>query len=151
MKVLAMMGWLLVPLAAAAQSTRITPPSIGPSRAETGAAIQPREPQVRQVTYLVLSDTRQWTSADGREIFGKLVAFEEMVVEESGGEVVAPKPPARPTVVRGGSIRLLVDRKVSVVPLERLSEEDRKFVEGIRVLREKGSAAGEGADADAPD
>ncbi len=133
------LGWMLLSACAVAQSTRIVPPSLNPVRPVPGATVEPREPKVRQVTYLVLSESRPWTSADGKVIEAKLVAFEEMVVEGTRGDPATPDPvpPRYVTVVREGKIRLLVGRKVSLVPLERLAEADREFVEKVRARREK--------------
>ena len=93
---------------------------------------------VRTTTHIVLGDTRQWKSTDGKTLLGKLIAFEDLVVEmkiESGVKPVPAAPPAmpeKPTVIRDGKARLLIDNKPFEVPLERLSDEDRKQVETIQ-------------------
>lgn len=109
----------------------------------TGSAtigLAPSKPQttVRTVTYIALSEPRQWKSTDGKSLLGKLIAFEDAVVEtkvEAGAKpppAPAPTLPPHPTVVREGRARLLVDHKAYEVPLERLTEDDRKFVAGIQ-------------------
>lgn len=114
---------------------------VGPVSPGPGVTVVPRnpEPKVRQVTYLILSEERQWLSTEGKQVTGKLIAFEEVVVEGVKGDVPLPQPalPSHPTVVREGKVRLLVNRKASEVPLERLVEPDREFVEKVRLERKK--------------
>ncbi len=97
--------------------------------------------KVRHITYIVLADTREWLSHEGTPRQGKLIAFENLVVESiQGGEAPAPpEPPAHPTVVRDGKARLMVNQKPFEVPLERLSPPDRDFIEKIRATHAKKS------------
>ena len=91
------------------------------------------EGAVRHITRVVLSATRQWQSADGRTLLGKLIAFEDLTAEVPvGAPVPAMEPPAHPTVVKDGRARLLVRNKPYELPLERLSDPDREFVESVR-------------------
>ena len=50
-------------------------------------------------------------------------------------EAVAKAPPAKmpdkPTLIREGKVRLLVNQKPVEVPMERLSDDDRKYVEDL--------------------
>lgn len=102
-----------------------------------GITVEPAapNPNVRYVTHLGLSEIRQWKSADGKPLQGKLIAFEDLVIEVPKGstEPVAPTPPAHPTVVRDGKARLMVNKKPFEVVLERLSQEDQKLIESIRI------------------
>lgn len=105
--------------------------SIGPGLAPTA----PKPPPVtRTTTYFTLSDSRQWTSTDGKPLLAKLVAFEDIVIETQGNQAPATPPamPTNPTVVRNGKARLLSGNKPYEIPLERLSQPDRDFIEGIR-------------------
>ena len=97
------------------------------------------EAKVRYVTHMVLSDDRQWTSADGKPLLAKLIAFEDLVAEAPKGaaQPTMPAPPATPTVIRGGKIRLAADKKIYELALDRLSQPDRDFVEQIRTARAK--------------
>jgi hypothetical protein len=100
-----------------------------------GAPATPRPPVVRTTTYMTLSDSRQWTSADGKPLLAKLVAFEDVTVETRGNspQATAPPPiPANLTVVRDGKARLLSGQTPYEVPLDRLSQADRDFIESIR-------------------
>ena len=100
----------------------------------------PAKPQstVRTTTHIALGDTRQWKSTDGKTLLGKLIAFEDFVVEtkiENSAKPAPAAPPAmpeKPTVVRDGKARLLIDNKPVEVPLDRLSDDDRKLVESIQ-------------------
>jgi hypothetical protein len=94
----------------------------------------PPPPVTTTVTYVTLSPARQWISSDGKSLLGKLLAFEDFRVQTTG-KTTAPLPemPKNPTVVRDGKARLLVDGKPFEVALDRLSEADRQFIEGIRV------------------
>jgi hypothetical protein len=98
-------------------------------------------PKARLVSYFSLSDVRQWKSGDGRSLVGSIIAFEDAVVEldaanaaaakEAAQKAPAPKLPERPTLIRDGKVRLLVSSKPFEVPLDRLSEDDRKFVQDL--------------------
>jgi len=92
----------------------------------------PSDPNVRHTTHLVLSESRLWTSTDGKTLQAKLLAFEDIVTEApKGAQAAAPVPPANITVIRGGKIRLVTDVKPFELALERLSQSDREFVERI--------------------
>jgi len=96
------------------------------------------ESKVRYVTHVVLSDERQWTSTDGKPLLAKLIAFDDLVVEApKGAQPDVPAPPANPSVIRNGKIRLVADKKIYELALERLSQPDRDFVEQIRAARAK--------------
>ncbi len=141
--------WLLAAAfaaSAAAQQLIIPPnPRVNDGRntgTTGGATVDPQRPTlVRHITWLVLSDARQWTSADGRPLTGKLIAFEDLMTEAPQGvQPEPPQPPEHPTVVRDGKVRLQVDGKAFVVPLERLSESDRAHIEEIRKRHAKREA-----------
>ena len=112
-----------------------------------GVEVIPREgttdAKVRYVTHVILSEERSWTSTDGRVLLATLIAFDDLVVEASKGAALPemPAPPANPTVVRSGKIRLVADRKPVELALERLSQPDRDFVEQIRAARAKKTSA----------
>lgn len=108
-----------------------------------GVSVTRAKPETRLVTYVVLSESRMWTSSDGKPLDAKLIAFEDMVVKAEGSAAPAmPTPPANPTVVRDGSARLLVNKQPVVLSLERLSAPDREFIERIRDSLAKKAAAG---------
>jgi hypothetical protein len=110
-----------------------------------GISIGPSTPapatKVRYTTHIALSEPRQWQSTDGRSLIGKLIAFEDLTAETAKG---APPPtftpPANPTIVKDGKARILVDTKAYELPLDRLSEDDRAFVEKIRDAAAKNAA-----------
>lgn len=111
--------------------------SIGPGTAITGAQpARPQPPVIKQVVYFILGESRQWTNADGRAVVGRLIAFEEMVTQSTTGMPAAPTAEemtkhlggSKPTVVRDGKIRLLVNNKPFEIALDRLSDEDRVYV-----------------------
>lgn len=91
-------------------------------------------PNVRYVIHIVLYQNRFWTSAEGKPLEAKLIAFEDQVAEAPKGaaEPVMPAPPSHPTAVRDGRIRLLVGQKPVELALERLSEQDKEFVAQIQ-------------------
>lgn len=92
-------------------------------------------PKKRTITYMVLSESRPWTSTDGKVLEAKLIAFEDVVIE--GESTAAPQPPPHPTVVRNGKVRLLAGKKSYELDLSRLSEADRDFIEQIRLRHQK--------------
>lgn len=121
---------------------KFTKRSVGDSSSFNGnaAGLAPaaKPTTVRVVSYFSLSEPRQWINTEGKSLLGSLIAFEESVVETIGtgaaAAAAAPAPimPKKPTVVRDGKARLLMNGKPYEVPLDKLSEADRKFVEGIR-------------------
>ncbi len=102
------------------------------------------KPVVKQISYIALSESRQWTSNDGKTLVGKVIAFEQMEQVLADGQTdspEAPKLPARPTVIRDGKARLLVQQKPFELPLERLSEADQTFVRQLDEAIGKQAAA----------
>ncbi len=99
--------------------------------------------KTRTITYLVLSESRSWTSTDGKVLEAKLIAFEDIVIEGKveGGSQAPTKPPANPTVVRNDKVRLLAGKKSYELDLSRLSEADRSFIEQTRSRHERKPAA----------
>ena len=99
-----------------------------------GPKTPPNEAKVRYITHVSLSESRQWHSTDGKSLLGKLIAFDDIVVETTKGAPApaAPAMPASPMVVKDGKARLLVNSKPYELPVERLSQPDRDFIENIR-------------------
>lgn len=120
----------------------VIPPNPGKSEkraiggGSTGAVevIPKKDPKVRYTTHIVLSVSRIWTSSDGKLLEGKLIAFEDLVTEAAKGaqEPSPPEAPKHPTVVKADKVRLLIQKKPVEIPLSRLSQGDRDFVEQTR-------------------
>jgi len=77
-----------------------------------GAEVEPEKtapPTVRYTTHIVLYPYRMWSSTEGKPLEAGLIAFEDLVAEAPKGSVepVMPQPPANPTLIRDGKIRLL--------------------------------------------
>lgn len=120
--------------------------TINGSGGNTGVSInstpQPSTTKAKLVSYFSLSDARQWKSSDGRSLLGSIIAFEDSVIEidaanpaaarDAAQKAPTPEPPAKFTLIRDGKVRLLVNNKPFEVPLEKLSDEDRKFVEELQ-------------------
>lgn len=112
----------------------------GGSSSNVGVISQPKpqEKTVRTISYISLSEPRQWKSSDEKSLLGKLIAFEDLVVETKIAADAKPTPatppqmPDHPSVVRDAKARLLIDHKPFEVALARLSEDDQKFIENIR-------------------
>ncbi len=103
---------------------------------------QPAPPTKTKLTsYFLLGDARQWKSTDGRSLLGTIITFEESIIEfdaanpAAAREAVEKAPPAKmpdkPTLIREGKVRLLINKKPVEIPLERLSDDDRKYVEDL--------------------
>jgi hypothetical protein len=102
-----------------------------------------QDPNVRYVTHIVLYQNRYWTSTEGKPLEAKLIAFEDLVAEvpKGGTEPAISSPPTNPTVVRDGKIRLLVDKKPVELALDRLSQQDREFIDQMKEALAKKAAA----------
>lgn len=88
----------------------------------------------RYTTHIVLSESKVWSASDGKTLTGKLIAFEDIVVEAPQGkaEPVIPAPPAKPTVIRDQKVRFLIDKKAVEVPLSRLVQADQERIAQIQ-------------------
>ena len=150
MKVWLILFALAVPLSAQvilpATGKKFDTRTINGSGGNAGVSVnnttKPAPPTKTKLTsYFILGEPRQWKSTDGRSLLGAIITFEESVIEfeaanpAAAREAVAKAPPAKlpdkPTLIRTGKIRLLVNQKPVEVPLERLSDEDRKYVEDL--------------------
>ncbi|MFC5456150.1 hypothetical protein [Prosthecobacter fluviatilis] len=114
----------------------------GSGGVSVGAVTRPPAPtKTRLTSYFMLGDSRQWKSTDGKSLLGAIIIFEDAVIEfdaanpaaakEAAGKAPPPKMPEKPTLIREGKIRLLVNQKPLEVPLTRLSAEDRKYVDDL--------------------
>ena len=108
----------------------------GSGATTSGVTTAKPESVIRTTTYIVLSAPRQWTSNDGKPLLAKLIAFEEVVTETTKSNAAAtsaaPAIPGKPTVIRDGKVRLMVDRKPYEVPLAKLSQADQDFVNATK-------------------
>jgi len=149
---LPLLGFLAVASATAQTEIPANPlvtPKKSPARAvgggvDPGVKVDPakKDPNVRYVSHIVLYQNRYWTSAEGKPLEAKLIAFEDLVadVPKGASEPVMSTPPENPTVVRDGKVRLLVDKKPVELALERLSQQDQEFVEQIKASLAKKAA-----------
>lgn len=125
-------------------------PLVGPKKYETrkvGGAVDPgaKIESIEQggkgtgiqryVTHVVLFEPRIWTNGDGRTVTATLIAFEDLTAEGpvGGPPPKMPAPPERPTVVKDGKIRLLVNRKPMEMVLTSLVVADQEFIDSMRV------------------
>jgi hypothetical protein len=99
----------------------------------------------RYVTHIVLHESRTWTSTDGKPLEAKLIAFEDLTAEVPKGSAVPklPAPPARPTLVRDGKIRLMTaGPKFFVIAVDRFSSEDQELIRQLQIALDRKAAAG---------
>lgn len=104
-------------------------------RTEEGeVTIEKQEAKSTKITFTAVTDSRDWKDTKGNVIRARLLAF-----EAPAGEVA--------DLVRDGKVRLLVDgaKRFSLLPLERLSTEDRAHIDRLAAARKK--QAGEKRDA----
>ncbi|CAN5912320.1 hypothetical protein BH11VER1_BH11VER1_18450 [soil metagenome] len=116
-------------------------PISGGGSASVGVVPQaPVKTIVKTITYITLSEARQWTSSDGKTLLAKIIAFEDIVTEsadKSEAQQTATMPTTTPTLIKDGKIRLLVNRKPFELALDKLSQPDRDFVENLRSAIQK--------------
>ena len=111
---------------------------------DAGAKVErPKEEKARYVTHVVLFENRFWQNTEGKPLEAKLLAFEDLTAEgvKGGPAPAMPAPPAKPTVVRDGKIRLLVNQKPVLVALASLSTADQEFIRDIQASLAKKAAA----------
>jgi len=109
--------------------------------ASVNASTSPAEATARITSHYSFGESRQWKSTDGRSLVGKMIAFEDAMIEvkrptatEAQSAVIAapaPKPPEKFTLLREGKIRLLVNNKPYEVPLDKLGAEDQAFARQV--------------------
>ncbi|MBK1882064.1 hypothetical protein JIN85_06535 [Luteolibacter pohnpeiensis] len=117
------------------------------TESDTKLELNRNDGKVRTVTYVVLYDTRIWTSSEGKPLEAKLIAFEDLVIEsKSLDSGKAPTPPSKPTVVKNGKARFLVHNKPVEIALDRLSAQDQELIAGIKAAIEKKAATASAAD-----
>lgn len=133
---------VVVPSTGKKFETRTINGSSGTGGVSVNGGLAPTPPtKAKLVSYFSLSEVRQWQSTDGKSLLGSIIAFEDSVMEIDARDPAAAraaaqkappaKPPAKFTLIRNGKVRLLVNHKPYEVPLERLSEGDRKFVDDL--------------------
>lgn len=121
-----------------ASPKRFTTRPIGDSGGTGQVEVIPKDaamPKKRTITYMVLAESRPWTSSEGKVLEAKLIAFEDVIIE--GESTAAPQPTPHLTVVRNGRVRLFAGKKSYELELSRLSEADREFIEQIRLRHQK--------------
>lgn len=93
---------------------------------EGEVSIEKQEGKTTRVTFTAVTASRDWKDATGKVVRGRLLAFEAV-----GGDVA--------DLVRNGKVRLLVDgaKHFSLLPLEKLSTEDRAHIEILAAARKK--------------
>lgn len=106
----------------------------GGNSASTGVSNAKPEPLIRTITYITLSGARQWTSTEGKPMLAKLIAFEDVTTESKSAPTATSQSPitGKPTVVRDGKVRFLMDNKAYEVALDKLSQADQEFVRTIK-------------------
>lgn len=122
--------------------TRTINGSGGNNGVSINTTAKPAPPTKTKLTsYFIVGEPRQWKSTDGKSLLGTIIIFEDAVIEfeaanaaaarEAVEKAPAPKMPEKPTLVRDARIRLLVNQKPVEIPFERLSEEDRQYVDDL--------------------
>ena len=123
------------PLLPKAPHRPITRPTGGTSIGGVNINPQTEQPaKNRYITHVTLSESRIWQSVEGKSLEGKLLAFEDQVIEVPAGSPMpaTPEPPKHPTVLKDGKVRLLIGKKPFEIPLSRLIKADQEFIEQIR-------------------
>ncbi|MEI6177346.1 MAG: hypothetical protein WCS43_10675 [Verrucomicrobiota bacterium] len=117
---------------------KFKPRSIGDGGTNSGVNVIPREQgkpaTARYTTHIILSESRIWSSTDGKTLTGKLIAFEDLVAvtPQGAAQPVMPPPPAKPTVIRDQKVRLFINQKAVEVPLDRLVKLDQELIAQIQ-------------------
>lgn len=133
-------GSLVVPMAAEEHPSLPKTPTAFETRNTGGtdeeeASIRKEEGKVTKITFTAVTDSRDWKDPQGKVIRGRLLAF-----EAAEGEVA--------DLVRNGKVRLLVDgaKRFSLLPLEKLSPEDRAYITGLAAARKQQAGEPKAAD-----
>lgn len=102
---------------------------------EVEVSIEKQEGKATKVTLIAVTESRDWKDTTGKVIRGRLLAFEAATSEEAH-------------LVRDGKIRLLVDgaKRYSLLPLGKLSAEDRNHVSILAAARKQEAGQPKAAD-----
>lgn len=93
---------------------------------EGEVSIEKQEGKTTRVTFTAVTASRDWKDVTGKVVRGRLLAF-----DAAEGEVA--------DLVRNGKVRLLVDgaKRFSLLPLEKLSTEDRAHIGILAAARKQ--------------
>ena len=117
---------------------KFKPRSIGDGGTNSGVNVIPREQgkpaTARYTTHITLSESRIWSSTDGKTLTANLISFEDLVAvtPQGAAQPVMPPPPAKPTVIRDQKVRLFINQKAVEVPLDRLVQSDQELIAQIQ-------------------
>ena len=98
-------------------------------------SIEKRENKPIKITFIAVTDSREWRDATGKVIRARLLAFDAPKGDEAN-------------LVREGKIRLLVDgaKAFSLFPLDKLCHEDRAFIGSLVAARKPQESPGKTAE-----
>lgn len=130
----AMVGVAMVLTAVAPSANAQSITGIG--RKNTGADIgpQPVVPKTETSVTVKLGPVRNWKDAAGKEISAELISWP--VTDPNAAK--ADPATLKFDVIRNGQVRLRKAGKVFVLPVSRLSESDRAYINQVEATTKKG-------------
>lgn len=78
----------------------------------------PHKKKTTKITYLAVTDNKEWVNTEGKTIKGRLIAFDP-------GDKKKFIPP---TIIKENNVRILIGSKAYVFPLEKLKEDNRNEI-----------------------
>jgi len=78
--------------------------------------------KIKSTTYLSITEEKEWENNTGKTIKGRLIAFDQ-------GDKKKFIPP---TIIKDKNVRMLIDNKAYIFPLNNLNEKNRKEILNLK-------------------
>tara|TARA_Y100000766_G_scaffold284887_1_gene305233 strand:- start:7972 stop:8454 length:483 start_codon:yes stop_codon:yes gene_type:complete len=78
--------------------------------------------KIKSITYLAITEEKEWVNSIGKTIKGRLIAFKQ-------GDKIKFIPP---TIIKDKNVRMLIGNKTYIFPLNNLNKENREEILSLK-------------------
>lgn len=78
--------------------------------------------KIKSITYLAITEEKEWVNSIGKTIKGRLIAFKQ-------GDKIKFIPP---TIIKDKNVRMLIGNKTYIFPLNNLNKENREQILSLK-------------------